>query len=389
MSKELAQAQALLSANRPQDALKAASAASAADPGDPRPHLVAARAHLALKDHFDARAAAGRALALEPESIIALRLLAISMSAAANRAEALKVAEKALAINAEDPESNRLVSALWLLRGRKKKAEHYAQMAVRLDPGYAAAHVALGESLLAQQRLRAAEQAFRAALRFDPRDSRAIADLGTVTDLLGDTATGAQLAQMGATIDAHDEVARKRVVRYARGGVGGLATWPIIALCLLGAFYVAVHPHEGTGFRVGLGGVFACLGFGLAAVRVARERHLSRDVRRYVHRQWNQRSLAPVGRRAGFRPWWWVIVMRIPTGVRALLALGLAVEFLMIRLQHSSGGEHSGAWLVIVVLALSGAYWGWEFANHQRLRLRPYPLYGPETSNDPSTDEPG
>ena len=378
----LAHAEALLAVNRPAEALEFATAAAAGSPSDPRPHILAASAHTALGAYGHARRAAERALALEPTSVAAMRLRAVARFGSGDSSGALSDAEAAMRANPEDPESSRLVSAILLRRGRKKAAERIAEQAVRLAPGDAGTHVALGEALQAQERLRAAEQAYRAALRLDAEHSNAVANLGTVTALLGDRMRGAQLVQMGAAINAGDEYARRRVVSYARGGAGGLATWPIIVICGVEAGAAFADAGSPLASRLVLGGVLAACSGALLALRVGRERHLSRDVRRFVHRQWRTLTLLPLGRTAGYRPWWWSLAARIPIGGRAGLAVAAFAGLFIGRFQAGSD-RSAGSWVVTAAVGVIAAYTTWRFARIQRIRLEPHPLYGtPATTQD-------
>ncbi len=110
---EVAKAQALLSVNRPQDAIELLTAALAGDPSNARGWCVLGAAHLKLQ----------------------------------NAGEALNCARQAASIDPTSDWPHRIASVAHLQRNRVELAIREAREAVRLAPGFAHGHAQLGLAL--------------------------------------------------------------------------------------------------------------------------------------------------------------------------------------------------------------------------------------------------
>jgi Flp pilus assembly protein TadD len=93
----------LISAKRPQDALKAAEAALSTAPGNPDYVYLRGAARMALKDLPGAEQDFRQALTIKPDHVGALSDLAVLLSSTGKKDEARQLLQKVLAIRPGDP----------------------------------------------------------------------------------------------------------------------------------------------------------------------------------------------------------------------------------------------------------------------------------------------
>jgi Flp pilus assembly protein TadD len=365
VSRELERAEALLAVHRPDAALEALRPAMAAEPDDPRPHLLAARAHLAASRHSEMRSAAQEALRRDPESAHAARLIAIAASLEGDKHAAEHWAHEAVRREPDDSRAQGLLAELDSIAGRHAAAIGGAEEAVRLDPDDPYPHYVLGLALHRSGRFAAAEQALRHSLTLDPTDAAALTALGETIAARGRPADAAELLQLAARSDIRDESIHQDMLRYVRGAAGGLATWPIIA-------FVA--------FEAALGGVFTAVLAPIAiGLYLARRRRLGRfppEVRRLLNRRSLKLSAFESAGPAGYRPWWWRIVVRIPLATRVAVTWLLWLLWLTVPLDPDVEWQTSD-WIVVLAFGAIPIFLTVRWIVARRRARAPHPFYGP------------
>ena len=362
MSGELERADALNDLHRPDEAIAIAQQAAARDPGDPRPHLVMARAHVLAKRFDSAAISAQRALSLDPVSPQGARLMGVAIGGSGREPKkAIAWIHKALELDPENPRTHSYLARVESSIGHKGKALDAAQRAVALAPDDATTYATLGVVLFGDGRLLAAEQVLRHALSLDPENADALATLGEVVAARGRTDAAAELLQMAGRSDIRDETIHQDMVRYVRGAAWGLATWPVVLLIgaigarTLGA--VSLPMAQRLGWAVVL---FAAAG-GLLVARELRSRRFPPEVRRLI----SKRAFSAAGWEsagpAGFRPWWWRLLVRIPISARTLAACGFFVLVVLVGVTDEPGwesGDTTGSILTGALAAfLIGRWW--------------------------------
>lgn len=313
----LARADALLNVHRPDEALVLIHRALSQDPHDPLAHMLAARAHIAAERWNEAGAAAGRALQADPGSSDAALLLAVTENGARDFTAARAWAIEAVRLGPDRARAHALLAQLDAGQGNDDDAVERAVGAVGLAPDDAFVHLSLGVVLHRTGRYASAEQALRAALALDPQDSDALSTLGETLAARGRPADAAELLQLAARANVRDETIHQDMLRYVRGAAWGLATAPVLALILgitllFATNVVSVIP--------GL-----LIMFVVAGARIRRLRHFPPEARRLINRRARQRSAWESAGPAGFRPWWWRILVRTPLAARAVACWLLAV----------------------------------------------------------------
>lgn len=367
-----AQAEALVDVGRAHEALALAGRAVGQAPEDPSALCALANAYLRLDDGEACADAAQRAAALAPEAERPHRLAALGLLRADDLDAAEREARTAVTLAPEQAVGEYVLGMVLRARRRLSAARAAAEAAVRLDPGMASAHTLLGEILLEEGRLLAAHQATSAAVSLAPDNSDALTALAMVQLRRGRVGEAAPMLEQAARSDADSLSWQIGLLRYVRGAAGGMATWPVISPLVILAVLSLVQRRTET---LVAGFVYLGLAGMLTALRMRRIRRLSPAVRRWVARRGRRRdALGRVEGPPGFRPWWWILLIRIPLAARALAVTALAGAFVAGR--FAAGAEKgSGAWIITaLVVAGAAALWVRVVVRWCRAR-RPHPLY--------------
>ncbi|WP_354702201.1 Beta-barrel assembly-enhancing protease [Paraconexibacter sp. AEG42_29] len=357
----LARAGALLDVHRPDEALVLIHQALGQDPHNPVAHLLAARAHIAAERWDAAGSAAGLALQADPESSDAALLLAVIENGAGDFDAARAWAIEAVRLGPDRARAHALLAQLDAGKGNDDDAVERAIGAVGLAPDDAFVHLSLGVVLHRSGRYAAAEQALRAALALDPQDSNALSTLGETLAARGRPADAAELLQLAARANVRDETIQQDMLRYVRGAAWGLATLPVMLLILVITLLSATSVPSvaiGAATLVAVGGA-----------RVRRLSHFPPEVRRLLNRRARQRSAWESAGPAGFRPWWWRILVRTPLAARAVACWLAALAFVAAPDEEATTAGNLGLGLAFVALAGWVTYLWWRARRHATATL--------------------
>lgn len=363
----------LLDVRRPEEALGLLGTAAARAPQDPEPQALISRALIDLERYVEASQAARRAISLHPEYSYPHRLLAVSQSALEDHKGARASIETALRLDPLDPRNHLVHGQVEAGAGKLGRAVRAAEQAVHSGPEFAPAHELLGRMLLHQRRLVAAEQAFTQALRIEPDHADALSGLAIVRLRRGDIEPVAPMLEQAARNDVRGGDWEYDLLRFVRGAAGGLATYPVIGGLVLFGLISLIAFVTGDGEALEAVALYLGAAAVLGGLRWNRMRRLSPAVRAWVHRRTRARDVrAPLDGPTGFRPWWWLLLIRIPLGVRVALLVVWA-GFSALAYRRDPTGENLGDLLIVAIPAVAVVI----YAIWRKLRERsPHPLYG-------------
>lgn len=372
----LERADALIDLHRPEQALELAQAAMARAPQDPAPHLIAARAHLAAGSYDDAEQAARQALSLDPLSSHAARLIAIALGNTRDQKGARKWALEAVRLAPEDTYAHALLAQLLSNSDRHRDAIAHAEQAVSLDPENDFAHFTLGRVLYQDGRFLASEHALRHALALDPTDAPTLSALGETLAARGRPEDAAELLQLAARADVRDESIHQDMLRYVRRAAAGLATWPIIGFFCLITFTAAIEHGRSTTTleRLVYPPLFALIALGLYLARRRRLHRFPPEARRLLNRRSRTFEAFEWEGPSGLRPWWWLLIVRIPLTVRAL-AFWLVWLFVLSSPLQPDIHWRTTDWVVALVFGVVPITLTCRWVLGRRKAVAPHALY--------------
>ena len=211
-----------------------------------------------------------------------------------------------------------------------------ARHAIDLAPRDSAGHELTGRLLMEHEDLRGAEAAFRRALAIDPEDETTLNNLALVRAQRGDREEAVAGLEAAARIDPSDEIVRANVLRFGRrrlSFVRGL----FIALAVLGLVVVVLSVVDGDAGGLIAGLVMIALGVLVAdltfrhayssqsgpTAQLLRDDYLARRFRPW---RWDWRWLTQL------RPWWWLLLQRVPAPGALAINVGAAVIFPLLAL---------------------------------------------------------
>ena len=350
----LAQARgaALLDAGRAREALAELHRAAAADVADTRTHSLIALAHLRLEDHRAALAAAERAAGLDPEAGWAHRLRAVALGELGDRRAARDAALQACRLEPEEALAHVVLSEALQAAGDEAGALEAARHAVTLAPEDATTHSQLGLVLLAHEREEEAATAFRTALSLDPEDEMALNTLSVARLRMGDRSGALTGLEAATRIDPTSRTVRENVLRV--GGHARVYRRFAIAAAILGVLAAFASPVAGL-VLLAVAGV-------LEVVRRASLRSLSEPTRALVVDDSRARRYAPArwdwSWPTRLRPWWWLLLQRIPAPLALALNAVLLPAAIVARL---------GLWIALLGIGLPFSIrrtWRWWRREH-------------------------
>lgn len=338
------EADALISLGRHEQALSVLAQATALDPDAARPHMQRARCLIGLKRYDEAAGAAGSAISRAPESSLAHRLLALTQLHTGKERGAKKSALRAVGLD-PDEAYNYLVLAEALQATRDEAgALAAARHAIELAPQNAPIHDLEGRLLLAHEDLKGAEAAFRRALALDPENELILNNLSIVLARRGRREEAVAGLEAASRIDPADSFVRGNVLRIARSRTAlmrGLG----IALAFFGVLTIAFAftSDEDLASLLVFGAVMIVVGALLFEWGVRRSSagltgptaDLIRDdhhARRFKPWRWDWSWITRL------RPWWWLVLQRIPPPIALALniAAGIAAPLILLGVPFSA-----------------------------------------------------
>lgn len=381
MSGDLQRAEMLIDLHRPDDALALATSAAERDPEAAEPHIVAARAHLKAERPVAAEGCARQALSLDPESASATLLRAIAAGEQGNTHRARKLAGEALRRAPYHAPTHALLGQYDSLIQLEAEGIARCEHAVHLAPDEPFCHLSLGVVLYRDGRYRGSEQALRRALELDPTDAVALTALGDTLAALGRPGDAAELLQLAARNDVRDDGIRQDMLRYVRRAAGGLGTWPIIAIVCWATLLTATADGNSATNRVVLSSLFGALALVLGGARTRRMRRFPKEVRRMLNRRSLRRSAIEFGGPAGWRPWWWRVIVRLPVSARALSAWLIWLS--VVGSAVTDGSWRSDDWVPALLFAGIPGYLTYLWLASRRKARASHPLYEPSGQPGP------
>jgi tetratricopeptide (TPR) repeat protein len=341
------QGYALFQMRRPAEALEPLRHAAALDPSDPRPLCMISAAHIRLGQPEEALRAATDAVTREPELGWAHRLRATSLHKLGRAREAKEAALEAVRIEPEEPNAYVVLSEALQASGDEAGALAAARHAVALNPEATVTHNALGNILLKHEQPEAAEAEFRAALAIDPEDSIALNNLAAALGRQRQIPEMVRGFERASQADPAYALPRKNLLQLGRR-----MQWPrhMAIGCLLLAVVLGVV-SRGSG-RWALVAFFVGLAVALESVRLSLRRQLSSPARTLIADDARARRLRPAqwdwSWPTRLRPWWWILLSRLPPPVALVLTLALFVLALVAT-------RRSPLLLAVLGLALVGS----------------------------------
>jgi tetratricopeptide (TPR) repeat protein len=266
-------AAAALDVKRYDEAIEAATAAIASDPGHYRGHGLLAQALLGRKKHVDAQRVAEGGLAVAPDNEWLHRLRSLSLREQGQLVEALKSADESvrLAPNLGYAHYTRALALARMKRIEEARASN--RRAVELDPRNADFRRDLGDLFLDKEP-KTAEKHYRASLALDPTDPFALNNLGVALKRQG-RAREAVVAFKSAMILDPTLGAAKRNTHSTTQEI--LRTGPSVGLVVLGLL-LAWGAREAGEAQLAMLAVALLVGGGGAIVVVAVARRKREDL---------------------------------------------------------------------------------------------------------------
>lgn len=337
--------EALLAANRCDDAISIATTALASDPQDAQLYTVLAAAQLGAGRPADALKAADNAARLDPASERARGLRARALAGLGQSAEPLAAAQEAARLERQKAAALEEMASRQLARGRLADAEATATELIRIAPEWAESFNTRGRVLIRKRKLDQAESDFRAALRLAPDEPTYMNNLGLVLHRRGKRKEAIEWFRNASMRDPSFATARKNLFASTRLYLWGGALVLVLSIALHAAY---------VGLSGGTNGRFALLvAIGLLALLVPV----------FLVRYWlRKRSLDPIAqtlyevesRRARRRP-------DERTIVRAGGFLLLFAAFLAALLTKQT--QLAGLSLVLAILWLHRGWTVWRYAS--------------------------
>jgi tetratricopeptide (TPR) repeat protein len=310
---------ALFDMGRLEEALLHLRRAAAAAPDLSQIHSMIASAELQLGHAKQALQAAEAAVQTGPEEELGHRLRAVALLQLGRKRDARDSALAATRLDPEESSAYVVLASALQATGDEAGAVAAAEHAIELEPESSIAHHALGEVLLEQDRGADAARAFEAALALDPEDAETLNNLAVARlrsyDRFG---TGEQF-ETAARLDPRLDVARHNLLHTGPAGRSHAYRRIAVGLLLAGALFALDAPVAGLVF-VGLALIVEVA----RAVELQRvnppTRALLRDdnrARRFKPARWDWRWPTRL------RPWWWILLAKLPPPI--LLALNLVL----------------------------------------------------------------
>jgi tetratricopeptide (TPR) repeat protein len=212
--------EAAVDLGRPNEAVRFAKEAVAADPTDAGSFCQLANAHNLAGDYSPALEAADRAASLAPDLEWAHALRASALLNAGNPRQALTAVDQALRIDPTLGGRYRLRARCLDALGRKKEAEDAASRACELAPGDPLALDLLADLAFAAKRYPEAENAWRAALRLDPTSAHRLNTSGAALDRQGRKDDARDAYRRAIRMDPSLEVAKRNLHKSVRASLG-------------------------------------------------------------------------------------------------------------------------------------------------------------------------
>jgi tetratricopeptide (TPR) repeat protein len=325
----LARAGELLRLNRPAEALAAASAVLAGQPGSPEALRLVARCHTALGNHQPAIETARAAVAADPESEYGYRVLGRALTEAGQHWPASDAARQAVRLAPQEWRAHWLLG-ITLRHFDPMQAMSAAARARELAPEVPDTHVLCG---LIHQRLRqpdAARSAYMRALSIDPENSAAHNNLAVLDGARRRWSSALRGFRTALRIDPQQSLARENIAGTLASVARTLAASATV--CALVATFAADRA-SGAALRI-LG---CCLVAVLGAAAVVAVRIARRDAGPFAYRvmRTDSRLLISEG-------WFAVLVVYI--------VLGSIVQLFSLRDAAGRLGDGPGILLVLVTV---------------------------------------
>jgi tetratricopeptide (TPR) repeat protein len=325
----LARAGELLRLNRPAEALAAASAVLAGQPGSPEALRLVARCHTALGNHQPAIETARAAVAADPDSEYGYRVLGRALTEAGQHWPASDAARQAVRLAPQEWRAHWLLG-ITLRHFDPVQAMSAAARARELAPDVPDTHVLCG---LIHQRLRqpdAARSAYLRALSIDPENSAAHNNLAVLDGARRRWGSALRGFRTALRIDPQQSLARENIAGTLASVARTLAATATV--CALVVTFAADRA-DGLALRV-LGG---CLVAGLLTAAGAAARIARRDAGPFAYHlmRTDSRLLISEG-------WFSVLVIYI--------VLGSIVQLFSLRDAAGRLGDGPGILLVLVTV---------------------------------------
>jgi len=155
-------------------------AAAAADPKDPKPHLLLAEHYIALGDPNGALTAVDRAIAIDPANADAFHKQTAVYTLLGKYPEAEAAARKSISLDAKDAMGWANLGDALMQQGKSAEAIDASRRAVALDSTNADNWYNLGVALGNQDDLSEAIAAYRRTIQINPRHAQAVNNMGAL-----------------------------------------------------------------------------------------------------------------------------------------------------------------------------------------------------------------
>lgn len=225
-------AEALVSAQRWEAALRALTPLLAASPDDPRLLALLVRTLRGLRRRQEAVDAARRLLTVAPQDPYSFRLATLVLVDVGWVDEAIGLATRAVALDPHNAANHLALSRAWAQSRRPGAVAHQlaaAREAVLLDPNSPDAQVQIGAALAADADVEGARAAYRAALRLDPGNPAALNNLAVLDLQSGDAASAARGLAAALAADPQGAVARRNLDAVAVRVLRRIGWWMLLA----------------------------------------------------------------------------------------------------------------------------------------------------------------
>lgn len=369
-TRALAEGQALLDAGRAEDALGPLRHAAALDPVDARAQTLIALAFVQLRRDDEAHDAARAAIALDPEDEWPHRLLAVALTGRGQAREGRDAALTAVRLAPEESRVYLVLAETLVETGDAAGALEAASHGVELAPEMANAHLTLGRVWLHHEEWQEAEAAFRRAIALDPEDADALNNLGVALIRQDRREEGMSLLESAARRDPRSGTVRANIVRIGNA-VGRRAMLRLVIVVLVVLAGLLLGGTDGSDDTYMLAAIMLAGALALALVVLRGRRALSDPTRRLMADDARARRFRPhrwdwswITR---LRPWWWILLQRVPAPVAlALNAVGFAVV-LPGALDASADGGSSPVWAIAFGVGLPFSVlrsWRWWRRRH-------------------------